>query len=1211
MAVTAGGESRIEFRLLGVFEVASGRRTLVIGSPKQRRLLALLIVNLNRPVPIDVILDVLWPDGPPASAQSTLQSLVSRVRTELGSGDTAGGARLRLREAGYVLEAEPDQVDVNRFNDRASRGRDALARGDSGGAAELFAEALGLWRGAALADLADADPFRPEATRLEEARLGVVEDLADAELDLGRPVQALARLEPHVEANPLRERAWGQRMLALYRLGRQADALRAYQSLRRLLSEDLGLEPTPALRQLEQQILQQSSELEISPPKAGATREPAETETFLFTDIEASTRRWEGDQDAMARDLARHDELLRQAAELAGGHVFSHTGDGLCAAFSTASAALAAALAGQRALLVTPWAGAAPLRVRMAVHAGAAERGGGTYLGPTLNRTARLLALAAGGQVLCSQAAAELARDRLPTGVTLLDLGEHRLADLSRPERVYQLVHPELPSAFPPLRSEATRRHNLPVALNSFVGRGRDLEQLDGLLVGSRLLTLTGVGGAGKTRAALELAARNLDRFPDGAWLVELSRVRDPALVPAEVAGALGMLSGAPSEGPTALEEWLGECLVPRRLLLVLDNCEHLVEAAARLAHLVLSGAPEITILATSREMLGLPGEVVFPLPPLSLPAANATSLDELAASDAVSLFCERARAAQPGFGLSEANSAAVAQICRRLDGIPLALELAAARLRVLGAQQVAQRLDQRFQLLTEGGRTATERHHTLRAAIDWSYDLLPESEQATLRRLSVFPGTFDLEAAEAVVGDVSTEPGLGFPVLDLISRLVEKSLVLAEDSGEQVRYRLLETLRDYGAFRLAEAGETEASRRRHRDFFLSLADDWFKQSGAVAFRWTEPWTRGGETEQDNYRAALEWSIASGEHGPAIRMLAALWPYWWYAGQVDLRSWLERVVLPANWSDDPLQLHVLVALALKVEEEGDGRRAVTLSQQALELGRRLGDRDGTALARLILGIRLLGVGERQEAQQMLENVLADIGTEGVPAVFGFAHHDLGWIAMGEGDAMRARAHFEQALKAAGQTERDGSCLKVHCLAALAPVAALTGEAERARTLAAEAVTDARLLRLRRIIVMTLVRAAETAVMTGDHEEARALVRELLAVLAEIGSRRWVADGVELAALVLEQGEQSQPAARLMGACAAIRSALGEPAGGLRALAGTVQACHERLAATLGTEGLREHEMTGADLSTEGAVAYALEWLETPFSEMRKTSRWPP
>ena len=1191
MADAAGGRSRTEFRLLGDFEVASGGRVLEIGSRKQRRLLALLAVNPNRPVPVDAILDVLWPDGPPASAQSTLQSLVSRLRTELGTGN----ARLRLRETGYVLEADRTQVDTHRFEDLVSQGRDAAAFVDPGRAAELFGEALELWRGPALADLADTEPFRPEAARLEESRLGVIEDLAEAELKLGRPSQALARLEPHVEANPLRERAWGQRMLALYRLGRQADALRAYQSVRRLLADELGLEPTPALRQLEQQILLQSPELDGSPPEAPAARETEETETFLFTDIEASTRRWEGDQDAMARDLGRHDELLRRAVDVAGGHVFSHTGDGLCAAFPTASSALAAALAGQQALLGTEWAGTTPLRVRMAIHSGAAERGGGTYQGPTLNRCARLQALAAGGQVLCSQAAAELARDRLPSGVTLLDLGEHRLADLSRPERVYQLLHPNLPASFPPLRSTETSRHNLPLTLSSFVGRSRELDQLDGLLAGSRLLTLTGVGGAGKTRAAVQLAARNLDRYPYGAWLVDLSRIRDATLVPAEVASALGILSGAPSQGPAALEEWLGECLLARRLLLIIDNCEHLVEATARLAHLLLSRAPEITILATSREMLGLPGEVVFPLPPLSLPAADATSPEQLALSDAVSLFCERGQAAQPGFGLSDSNAAAVAQICRRLDGIPLALELAAARLRVLGAQQVAQRLDQRFQLLTDSGRTAVARHQTLRAAVDWSYDLLPPSEQTALRRLSVFPGTFDLEAAEAVVGDVPTEPGLGFPVLDIISHLVEKSLVLAEESEGVVRYRLLETLRDYGADRLDEANEAEATERRHRDFFLALADDRWKQTSGAPAVWARPWTRGGEIEQHNFRAALEWSLARGEHPAATRMLGAVWLHWWYAGQIDLRDWLERTLPEHERSVDPHQWQLLIALALMVEEDGDGPRAVALAREALTVAEQLGDRSAVALTHVLLGIRLLARGDRAEAQRMLEIALAEHRASDVPAGLGFGHHDLGWIALGDGDIARAKAHFEQSVEA-GMEDQGGSTLRVHSLAALAPVAALSGEPERARALAVEAVAVARTLRLRRILVMALVRGAETAVLTADQEWARDLVRELLALLAEIGSRRWVADAIELAALILEQGGQPQPATRLFGACAAIRSALGEPNGGLRALGETVEASHARLGSAMG-ERFSEQKTAGASLSKDQALAYALEWLE--------------
>ena len=456
-------------------------------------------------------------------------------------------------------------MDAHRFEALAGRGRDALDHGDPHTAGAVLGDALRLWRGPALADLAEADLFRPAAVRLDEARLAVVEELAEAELALGHAAAALARLEPHVAAHPLRERAWGQRMVALYRLGRQADALRAYQDLRRLLGEELGLEPTPALRRLEQRILLQSPELEGAAPTAAepaAPREPAETVAFLFTDIEASTRRWEGDQDAMAADLDRHDEVLTAAVEAAGGQVFSHTGDGLCAAFPTASAALAAALAGQQALLRRRWAGPTPLRVRMAVHAGAAERGQGTYLGPTLNRTARLLALAAGGQVLCSQAAAELARDRLPAGVTLLDLGDHRLADLSRPERVYQLPHPELPAELPGLRCTGARATTCPwPSAPSSAGRGARRARR---AAGRRPAASPWPAWAGRARpgSPSQLARRRpATGFPTAPGWSSSPPVSDPALRGRRGGRRPGHAAAASSPEATAPEEWLCDCL--------------------------------------------------------------------------------------------------------------------------------------------------------------------------------------------------------------------------------------------------------------------------------------------------------------------------------------------------------------------------------------------------------------------------------------------------------------------------------------------------------------------------------------------------------------------------------------------------------------------------------------------------------------------------
>ncbi|HEV8622917.1 MAG TPA: BTAD domain-containing putative transcriptional regulator, partial [Acidimicrobiia bacterium] len=714
---SSGEPHTLEFRLLGTFEVASGGRVLEIGSPKQRALLAMLVLHLNRVVPVDTLVEELWGERLPASASASVQSLVFRLRRGLAEISPEGATCLRSREPGYVLEADPAQVDAQRFEDLVAQAQEHQARGELESAADTLRRALDLWRGPALADLSDRNFARAEATRLEETRLAATEELIEAELALGRPAQALVHLERHVAEQPLRERAWGQLMIALYRLGRQADALRAYQRVRHILADELGLEPTPWLRDLEEQILLQHPELEgpkapepvavkANNGRAAEVSPPDDTVVFLFTDIEASTRRWEGDQNAMAGDLARHDELLSEAVEAAGGRVFAHTGDGLCAAFSTTARALTAAVNAQRAFLDEKWKSPVPLRVRMAIHAGAAEHRGDNYVGPTLNRAARLLTLASGGQMLCSQAVADLVRDDLPPDVFLVDLGEHDLADLSRPERVFQVDHPGLPATFPSLRSSSRRRHNLPTTLTSFVGRAGELEEVQRLLADSRLVTLSGVGGSGKTRLALEVAAGSLDTFPDGVWVIELGPLRDQGLVPSTAASALGVATTGLGATPDAVTERLCEYLQPRSVLLILDNCEHLVDAVAPMVHALLANCPGVTILATSREILGLAGEVAWRVPPLSLPASGTTSLDDLAASDAAALFCERARAAQPGFGLSEGNAAAVAQICHRLDGIPLALELAAARIRVLGAHDLARRLDQRFRVLTGGDRT-------------------------------------------------------------------------------------------------------------------------------------------------------------------------------------------------------------------------------------------------------------------------------------------------------------------------------------------------------------------------------------------------------------------------------------------------------------------------------------------------------------------------
>ena len=1193
------GEShRIEFRVLGTVEMIAGDRVIEIGSPKQRALLASLLVRLNRLVPVDVLIDDLWGESPPASVQATLQSLVSRLRRTLEATGPATGSetpRLRARDGGYVLEAALDRVDAFRFDRLVAEGRQALASGDAAPAADKLEAALALWRGPALGDLSDRPFARLEAQRLEEARLGAVEHVADALLALGRAQDALARLEIHVAEHPLRERAWGQMMLALYRLGRQAEALRAYQQLRRLLGEELGVEPTPELRRLEERILRQEQELVVQPaspaPPTAERQWPGDIVVFLFTDIEASTRRWEADQEAMAADLARHDALVLEAAGSHGGEAFSHTGDGFCIAFPTGRAALEAAVTVQRRLLGETWSSPDPLRARMALHAGAAQRRAGNWFGPTLNRTARLLATAAGSQVICSQVAADLSHDDLPPGVGLVDLGEHRLADLTRPERVYQVTHPDLPGEFPPLRSLDTRRHNLPVALTSFIGRERELDEVCSLLATSRLLTLAGTGGAGKTRLALQAAAEALERFPDGVWFVELAPLRDPELVANEVVTSLGLLPSALAGPGELLEEGLCQHLRTRRLLLVLDNCEHVVEAAARLAHRALARCPDVTVLATSREVLGVPGEVVWNVPSLSMPPEEAATAEELAGSDAVMLFCERARAAQSGFGLSDANAAAVARICRRLDGIPLGLELAAGKIRMLGAHEVAERLDDRFRLLTGGSRTAVPRHQTLRAAMDWGYTLLPEPEQVVLRRLSIFRGTFTLAAVEAVVDTVPPEPtsGATSEVLDLLTRLADKSMVSIVSEEPDVRYGLLETVREYAQQKLAEAGETDEVRTRHRDFFLGLADEW-----AARTRYWDWWRWIGRitADQDNFTAALEWSRARGEHEVLLRLVAAHWPHWYWGEALGWRHWLPDALEQCR-TPSPARVEALIALASLLQRSGeDEERCTALFREARAAAVGLADDQVVAQVNFYEAITFLSRRDLRPAEELLRDALRRSNhTDFV----GWCHWGLGWASLLDDDFEAAAREFDTSLQFADRADDQSMRAHVHQGAAL--VAALRHDHDTARTLAAQGVDSGeRVVGAPRVLMMALALAGEVAILGGD-DSAAALATRLLRVLRDQGVTYWADEALAVAALVLAD-RCPEEAAVVLTSHPSLRDALDDTGSLIGAMRGNLRQCRAQMVEMLGPQRWHDAEQEGLTLAPQEAIARALSALET-------------
>jgi predicted ATPase/class 3 adenylate cyclase len=549
---------------------------------------------------------------------------------------------------------------------------------------------------------------------------------------------------------------------------------------------------------------------------------PTATVTFLFTDVEGSTRLWEEHPTAMREALARHDALIEAGVEQHGGVVVRPRGEGdsRFAVFARATDAVAAAVAIQQALHGEVWPLPTPLRVRMALHTGEADLRDGDYYGSVVNRCARLRATAHGGQTLLSQVTAALVGDSVSSGVGLRDLGEHRLADLQRPERVFQIVAAGLPAEFPPLRSLESVPHNLPLQLTSFVGREREMAEVAHLLGQTRLLTLTGVGGTGKTRLALQVAADQLAEYPQGVWLVELAPLADQALVPQTVAAVLGVRE----DGRRPLLATLTDVLRPKHLLIVLDNCEHLIDACAQLTDALLRACPKVQVLATSREALGIAGETSWRVPSLALSETDGQpAVEALRQVEAVRLFVERAVAAQSRFALTPVTAPLVVQVCRRLDGIPLALEMAAVRLRGLSVEQLADRLDQRFRLLTGGSRTALPRQQTLQATVDWSYSLLTPEEQALFARVSVFARGFTLEAAEAVcAGGVIAAAD----VLDLLVRLVEKSLVVADD-GEAVstRYRLLETLRQYGRERLVASEEAATVHGNHAAYFLALAE--------------------------------------------------------------------------------------------------------------------------------------------------------------------------------------------------------------------------------------------------------------------------------------------------------------------------------------------------------------------------------------------------
>ena len=872
--------------------------------------------------------------------------------------------------------------------------------------------------------------------------------------------------------------------------------------------------------------------------------DPSAVTTLLFTDIEGSARLWVQEPERAPLAVARHDALVQAAVEEHHGTVVKMTGGGVYAAFEDPLEAIAATLQLQEALADPKATNGVGLRVRCGVHLGVVERRDNDYFGSPVNRAARIMGTAHGGQVLLSQVVADLVRDRLPGGVALRDLGSVRLPDLASPERIYQVVHPLLRQDFPALRSLESTPNNLPQQATAFIGREREIADVKKALLTARLLTMQGAGGIGKTRLSLQVAADVLEDYPDGVWFVELAPLTDERLVPQAVASALGVKEEAGRHVAEALVKHVAD----RRLLLVLDNCEHVVQACANLARQLLRSGPHVRILASSREPLRVSGEASFPVPALAVPALqDPVAVEALPQYPAVRLFVDRATAARPSFRLTEHNARAVAEICRHLDGIPLAIELAAARVRALSVENIAARLDDRFHLLTGGDRTALPRQQTLRALIDWSYDLLTGKEQILFRRLAVFTGGWTLEAVEAVCsgGDV----GEG-EVLGLLADLVDKSLVMIEPEGG--RYRLLETVRQYADERSTQSGESDATRSRHLAFFLAFAETVAPQllgpEQATGLQWLD-------LERENILSAHGWCLRKeGGAEQDYRLVHAIKHYWFMRGLLNLGH---RVTVEAVAHSDGQTTSIARCKALWVagqicSEMGLYEEASRYLEESLQTARALGD------ARMV-----------------------------VPVL-----NTLALAALGQGDRAAARLHCQEALELASRLDnKRGIAVASN---ALAQIHRFEGELDAAEPLYERTVVLGRELGDREAAAVGFLNLAMVAIERGAAARARALLGEVFTIAEQSGSKRAGQSALEVSAGLAALAEDWEHAARFCGTAERQAGNTGirrDPADDafLRPLI-------TKTREALGDERFASSHTSGSALNFEEGIAEARAWL---------------
>ena len=908
---------------------------------------------------------------------------------------------------------------------------------------------------------------------------------------------------------------------------------------------------------------------------------PAGTVTFLLTDIQGSTRLWETVPEAMEVALERHDHLLAEVIEGHGGAVVTSRGEGdsFFAVFASAVAAVEAAGACQLRLGREAWPEGAALRVRMGLHTGEAHVRDGDYADHApIGRCARVKAAAHGGQVLVTKTTRDLVQGRLDGAFGLKRLGEFRLRDLAEPELIYQLTHADLPADFPPIRTVAERTSNLPLPVSSFIGRERELQQTAAALGGARVVTLTGPGGAGKTRLALEVAGQVAGRFGDGAWLCELAPVRDRAGVDDAVAAVFSVTARAGQGTREALVEFLRS----KELLLVLDNCEHLIDGAAALAENLARSCERLVILATSREGLGIDGEQLVPVPPLGVPGAEA-DLDTITGAEAVRLFAERASAVKPGFAVTAGNAPAVAAVVRRLDGIALAVELAAARVSAMTPAELARLLERSFAVLAAGRRSAVAHQQTLRATIDWSFQLLAGPEQALLARLAVFAGGAALQAVETVRGGEGIDPDA---VFELLAALVARSLVVAEENGPETRYRLLETIRQYGEERLKAAGEAERWRARHAGYYADLLTQ--VRGHSHDSREEVFWAVRLGAEQDNLLAAWSWAIGTGNVGIALRILAGFAPVEVWSTYPLVLAGEAALELPGA-TEHPGYPLALAVSGVFAGVRGDVTGAEELCRRAADASERQATPDWRVEEAITAARSSVAVttGAFADAARLAEQVAGlaraggDLADASVELTFAVADHLI------VGNDQRAVPLANEALMLARQI--NSPALIARCLLALGAAVAETDPGQ-ARACLRESRELSTALGYQSAIDLTWATIISFAV--GDQAAALELSRRAIHGLQWGGDR--IRAGLVLHMIVgILAAIQPDAAAIIQGAAQA--HAVGP--------AGLIVQLSSDLAAALGEECARELHARGADMDWDQAIACTLTQISQALSEL--------